>query len=50
MLCPKCHLVSDERFCPQCGLDLQIYAELAVLKGEVESLRQLLLAGVQPIS
>jgi uncharacterized membrane protein len=50
MLCPKCHLVSDERFCPQCGLDLQIYAELAVLKGEVESLRQLLLAGVQPRS
>jgi uncharacterized membrane protein len=50
MLCPKCHLVSDERFCPQCGLDLQIYAELAALKGEVESLRQFLLAGVQPKS
>jgi uncharacterized membrane protein len=50
MLCPKCHLVSDERFCPRCGLDLQIYADLAVLKGEVESLRQLLLAGVQPRS
>jgi uncharacterized membrane protein len=50
MLCPKCHLVFDERFCPQCGSDLQIYAELTVLKGEVESLRQLLLAGVQPRS
>jgi uncharacterized membrane protein len=50
MLCPKCHLVSNERFCPRCGLDLQIYADLAVLKGEVESLRQLLLAGVQPRS
>jgi uncharacterized membrane protein len=50
MLCPKCHLVSDERFCPQCGLDLQIYAELAALKSEVESLRQLLPTGVQPRS
>jgi uncharacterized membrane protein len=50
MLCPKCHLVSEERFCPQCGLDLQVYAELASLKGEVESLRQLLVAGVQPRS
>jgi uncharacterized membrane protein len=48
MLCPKCHLVSDERFCPRCGLDLQIYDELATLKVEVESLRQLLIAGVQP--
>ncbi len=50
MQCPKCHLVSDERFCSQCGLDLQIYAELAVLKSEVESLHELLLAGVQPRS
>jgi len=47
MLCPKCNLVSAERFCPQCGLDLQIYAEVALLKEEVESLRRLVLAGTQ---
>jgi uncharacterized membrane protein len=46
MLCPKCHLASDERFCQQCGLDLQLYLEMAALKGEVESLRKLLLASV----
>src|ERR1700722_13408657 len=50
MLCPKCHLVSGERFCPQCGSDLQIYAELAALKDEVESLHKLVVAGVRPIS
>jgi uncharacterized membrane protein len=48
MLCPKCKAVFDERFCPQCGLDRQIYAEVAVLKGEIESLRQLVLSGTQP--
>jgi hypothetical protein len=48
MLCPKCNLVFDERFCPQCGLDLQIYADLTALKGEVESLRNLVLSGSQP--
>jgi uncharacterized membrane protein len=48
MLCPKCNAVFDERFCPQCGSDLQIYAEMAALKGEVESLRQLVLFGTQP--
>jgi uncharacterized membrane protein len=48
MLCPKCKLVSDERFCPRCGLDLQIYGELAVLKDQVESLRQLILSGPKP--
>ncbi len=48
MLCPKCNAVFDERFCPQCGSDLQIYAEVAALKGEVESLRQLVLSGTQP--
>lgn len=50
MLCPKCHLASDERFCPQCGLDLQIYAELAALKAQVESLHKLLLVAAQPRS
>lgn len=44
MRCPKCNLVFDERFCPQCGLDLQVYAEMAILKGEVESLRQLIVS------
>jgi len=48
MLCPKCNLVFDERFCPQCGLDLQIYADLTALKGEIESLRNLILSGSQP--
>jgi uncharacterized membrane protein len=48
MLCPKCKTVFDERFCPQCGLDRQIYAEVAVLKGEIESLRQLILSGTPP--
>ena len=47
MRCPRCNLVFDERFCPQCGLDLEIYAEVAILKGEVESLRQLVLSGTQ---
>src|ERR1700730_13371103 len=47
MRCPRCNLVFDERFCPQCGLDLQIYAEVAILKGELESLRQLVLSGTQ---
>jgi uncharacterized membrane protein len=50
MLCPKCDLLSDDRFCQQCGLDLQIYAELTVLKGQVESLRQLILSELQPRS
>ncbi len=48
MLCPKCNAVFEERFCPQCGLDLQIYADVAVLKGEVESLRQLILSANRP--
>ena len=41
MLCPKCNADFHERFCPECGLDLQIYAEVDSLKAEVESLRQL---------
>jgi uncharacterized membrane protein len=41
MLCPKCNADFHQRFCPQCGLDLQIYAEVDSLKAEVESLRQL---------
>src|ERR1700730_4285507 len=48
MLCPKCNLVFDERFCPQCGLDLQIYADMAALRGEIASLRNLVLSGTQP--
>jgi uncharacterized membrane protein len=44
MRCPKCNLVFDERFCSQCGLDLQVYTEMAILKGEVESLRQLIVS------
>jgi uncharacterized membrane protein len=40
MLCPRCNTTSQERFCPQCGLDLQIYTELAALKAEVEYLRK----------
>jgi uncharacterized membrane protein len=41
MLCPRCNADFDARFCPECGLDLQIYAEVDSLKAEVESLRQL---------
>ena len=41
MLCPKCNADFHQRFCPQCGLDLQIYAEVDSLKAEVESLRLL---------
>ena len=44
MLCPKCNAVFDERFCPQCGLDLQLYSELDGLKQEIQALRQLILA------
>jgi uncharacterized membrane protein len=47
MLCPKCNTVFEERFCPQCGLDREIYAEIATLRGEVESLRQLVLRGME---
>ena len=47
MQCPKCNAVFGERFCPQCGLDLQVYSELALLKGKLESLRLLVLAGSQ---
>src|SRR5271163_1197387 len=49
MLCPKCKAVFEERFCPQCGLDRQIFAEVAVIKGEIESLRQLVLSSAQTI-
>jgi uncharacterized membrane protein len=45
MLCPKCNGDFVERFCPRCGLDLQIYAEVESLKGEVKSLRQLFFSG-----
>jgi uncharacterized membrane protein len=41
MLCPRCNADFHDRFCPECGLDLQIYAEVDSLKAEVESLRQL---------
>jgi uncharacterized membrane protein len=45
MLCPKCNADFHQRFCPRCGLDLQIYAEVDSLKAEVESLRQLVASG-----
>ena len=45
MLCPRCHASSDERFCRQCGLDLQVYAELAVLKEELANLRKVIVSG-----
>jgi uncharacterized membrane protein len=41
-------VTSDERFCRQCGLDLQIYAEVAALKVELESLRKLIGTGDLP--
>ena len=48
MLCPRCGGDSEQRFCSQCGLDLQIYAELGALKEEVEHLRKLVIAGELP--
>jgi len=48
MLCPRCHASSDERFCRQCGLDLQVYAELAVLKEELANLRKVIVSGDLP--
>ena len=41
MRCPKCEFISEQRFCPQCGLDLWIYAEIAAIKEEIESLRKM---------
>ena len=37
---------SEELFCRQCGLDLQIYADFATLKVELENLRKLISADV----
>src|ERR1700736_3485756 len=48
MLCPKCNDVSGERFCPQCGIDLLVYSELALFRSELETLRLMVLAGSQP--
>ena len=48
MICPKCHTISNERFCPRCGLDLKIYDELGALKREIESLRHQIVAGASP--
>jgi uncharacterized membrane protein len=48
MLCPRCRTRSEERFCRGCGLDLQIYADLAALREEVESLRKLVVSGELP--
>jgi uncharacterized membrane protein len=48
MLCPRCRASSDERFCHQCGLDLQIYAELTALKEELGNLRKLIVSGDLP--
>src|SRR3984885_13346460 len=45
MWCPKCNAASDDRFCPHCGLDLKIYADVQALKDEVDALRQLILSG-----
>ena len=39
MLCPKCNVESETRFCRQCGLDLGVYQELSALRVELESLR-----------
>jgi uncharacterized membrane protein len=44
MWCPKCNATFDDRFCPHCGLDLKIYADVQSLKDEVNALRQLILS------
>jgi hypothetical protein len=38
MHCPRCQSVSEEDFCPQCGLDLGIRRQLQTLKEEVAGL------------
>jgi uncharacterized membrane protein len=47
MLCPRCNADFHERFCPECGLDLQIYTEVDSLKAEIESLRQLVFSDLR---
>ncbi len=42
MVCPKCQFESGEQFCPNCGLDLGIHAQVENLHKEVAELRQLL--------
>ena len=39
MLCPKCNVESERRFCGRCGLDLEVYQDLSALRTELESLR-----------
>jgi uncharacterized membrane protein len=39
MRCPKCNRESGGRFCHECGLDLEIYEELAALRRDLESFR-----------
>jgi uncharacterized membrane protein len=41
MRCPKCESNCDRRFCPQCGLDLQIYEEIASIRKEIAALQTL---------
>src|SRR5690349_23489788 len=39
MLCPKCNIESERRFCGRCGLDLGVYQELSALRAELESIQ-----------
>jgi uncharacterized membrane protein len=50
MRCPRCHTETDAAFCPNCSLDLNVYAQLAEVRREISELRGLVqpLAGKEP--
>ncbi|MBV9273895.1 MAG: DUF2339 domain-containing protein [Verrucomicrobia bacterium] len=40
MFCPRCHTETDAGFCPNCSLDLNVYAELAEVRRQISELRR----------
>jgi uncharacterized membrane protein len=41
MLCPRCQTETDANICPKCSLDFNVYSELAALRRDIVSLREL---------